>query len=92
MEKKIPLNSFLVETRMKMPLYDYLGQCIRTIEKIPEKNMLHGLGELMDEGTKKFVRTRLKSEVLSLLELYRNFPVTGSGIGGLTPGGMINFD
>jgi hypothetical protein len=76
MEKKVPLNPSLVETRMKMPLYDYLGQCIRKIEKIPERNMLHGLGELMDGGTKNFVRTRLKSEVLSLLELYRNFPRT----------------
>jgi predicted nucleotidyltransferase component of viral defense system len=75
MENRVPVNKSLVETRMKMPLYDYLGQCSKEIEKIPEKNMLHGLGELMDDTMRNFVRTRLKGEVLSLLELYRTFPI-----------------
>jgi hypothetical protein len=48
---------------------------MRKIEKVPEKNMLHGLGELMDDRVKSFVRSRLKSEVLSLLEIYRAFPL-----------------
>jgi hypothetical protein len=75
MDKRISLNKSLVESRMKIPLYDYLGQCIREIEKMPEKNMLHGLGELTDDAMRNFIRTRLKSEALSLLELYRNFPI-----------------
>jgi hypothetical protein len=37
--------------------------------------MLHGLGDLMDEKTKNFVRTRLKKEVLGFLEFYRDFPL-----------------
>jgi predicted nucleotidyltransferase component of viral defense system len=75
MDKKTALNKALVERRMKMPLSDYLGECMRKIEKVPEKNMIHGLGDLMDDGVKSFVRGRLKSEVLSLLEIYRAFPL-----------------
>ena len=29
----------------------------------------------MDEETKKFVKTRLKAEVISLLRLYKEFPI-----------------
>jgi predicted nucleotidyltransferase component of viral defense system len=77
MKNHVPLNKFLVETRMKMTLDIYLSECITAIEKIPRKNMLHGLGELMDNKMKDFVRTRLKEDVLALLELYRNFPIVG---------------
>jgi hypothetical protein len=75
MKNRIPLNKFLIETRMKMPLDTYLSECSKAIEKTPGKNMLHGLGELMDNKMKDFVRVRLKEEVLSLLELYRKFPI-----------------
>jgi predicted nucleotidyltransferase component of viral defense system len=78
MKNRSPINNSLVETRMQMPLGDYLEECIKKIERIPKKNMLHGLGELMDNKMKDFVRTRLKDEVLSLLTLYRNFPITAA--------------
>jgi predicted nucleotidyltransferase component of viral defense system len=75
MKNRVPLNKSLVETRMKMSLETYLSECITAIEKTPGKNMLHGLGELMDNKMKDFVRARLKEDVLSLLELYRKFPI-----------------
>jgi predicted nucleotidyltransferase component of viral defense system len=75
MDKKTTLNKALVERRMGMPLSDYLGECMSKIEKVPEKNLLHGLGDLMDDKVKNFVRSRLKSEVLSLLDIYRAFPL-----------------
>jgi predicted nucleotidyltransferase component of viral defense system len=79
MEKCSPLNKALIETRMNMPLAAYLDACIEKIKTLPEKTMLHGLGDLMDEKTKDFVRTRLKKETLGFLEFYRDFPLI-SGI------------
>lgn len=35
--------------------------------------MLNGLGELMDEATKKFVRTKLRVETINLLRYYKEF-------------------
>jgi len=83
MRDRVPVNRALVEGRMKMPLEDYLARCAQAIEKRPNRNMLAGMGELMDDKTKDFVRTRLKSETLSLLELYRRFPVTEEPVPGM---------
>jgi len=76
MRDKVPVNRALVEKRMNMPLEEHLARCVKAIEKMPGRNMLAGLGELMDNKTKDFVRNRLKSETLAFLELYRQFPVT----------------
>jgi len=75
MQHKTPLNGSLVETRMDMPLADYLQKCIDTLESMSDKGMLNGLGELMDEETKKFVRTKLRTEAITLLKFYKQFPL-----------------
>ncbi|TVQ91821.1 MAG: nucleotidyl transferase AbiEii/AbiGii toxin family protein [Bacteroidetes bacterium] len=75
MQKRTPLNRQIVEKRMKTDLVDYLQRCIDVVEKMNEKRMLSGLGDLMDEETKKFVKTRLKQDTITLLRMYREFPV-----------------
>ncbi len=77
MDRKTPINAAIVEARMEMPLADYLGKCIDTLESMTDKGMLNGLGELMDEDMKKFVRTKLRTETITLLKFYRQFPVLG---------------
>ncbi|MCC8035287.1 MAG: nucleotidyl transferase AbiEii/AbiGii toxin family protein [Rikenellaceae bacterium] len=75
MHNKMPLNKSIVETRMGMPLADYLQKCIDTLESISDKGMLNGLGELMDDDMKKFVRTKLRSETITLLKFYKQYPL-----------------
>lgn len=75
MKNKTPLNKSIVETRMGKPLDVYLQSCIDTLNATPDKGMLNGLGELMDETVKKFVRTKLRSETISLLTFYKQFPI-----------------
>ena len=75
MQNKTPLNKTIIETRMQMPLSDYLQKCIDTLEKMSDKGLLNGLGELMDEDRKKFVRTKLRTETITLLKFYQQFPV-----------------
>lgn len=75
MNNKTLLNKSIVETRMKIPLADYLQKCIDTLEGMSDKGILDGLGELMDEEMKKFVRSRLRTETISLLKFYRQFPM-----------------
>ncbi len=77
MERKTPLNAAIVEARMGMPLSDYLEKCIDTLERMPDRGMLNGLGELMDDQMKKFVRTRLRTETITLLKFYQQFPIMG---------------
>lgn len=75
MQKRTPINKQIIEKRMNKPLEAYLQQCIESVEKLNEKKILSGLGELMEEETKKFVKTRLKQETLTLLRMYKEFPI-----------------
>ena len=64
-----------METRMQTSWDDYIQKCIQSLEKLSDKGMLNGLGELMDEETKKFVRTKLRTETIDLLGMYKKFPI-----------------
>ena len=75
MQKQTPLNKSIVEFRMKMPYEVYMQTCIDRLGEIRETKLLQGIGELMNEELKSFVRTKLKSETIHLLEFYKNFPI-----------------
>ncbi len=76
MENRMPINKKIVEERMKMPFADYLQNCIDALSKLSNKNLLNGLGELVDNKTKHFVRTKLCNETVLLLQFYKEFPIT----------------
>ncbi len=75
MKNRTPINKAIVETRMKMPLGDYIQKCIEQLQSMTDKGLLNGLGELMDEEMKKFVRTELRNETISFLMFYKEFPI-----------------
>lgn len=75
MEKRTPLVRRIIEERMGMKMEDYLGKCIERLSSLPNSGLLNGLGELMDEELKKFVRTKLLKETVTLLQFYQTFPL-----------------
>ncbi len=75
MQKQTPINKEIVEYRMKMSLADHIQKCINQIESISDRSLLQGLGELMDDKTKTFVRNKLSKEVIGLLKFYKDFPI-----------------
>ena len=75
MQKQTPINKQIVEERMKKPLADYLQDCIDNLENRSDRNLLQGLGELMDEEMKKFVKTKLRIETISLFKIYKDLPL-----------------
>lgn len=75
MDKQIPVNKSIVETRMKMPFTAYLQKCIMQLESMSGKGLMHGMGELMEPGIKKFVKTKLRTETITLLKFYKDFPL-----------------
>ena len=76
MTLRTPINKEIVEARMNMSFSDYLDLCIDSLEKKSDKGILNGLGELMDEESKKFVRTKLRRETIDLLRFYKEYPIT----------------
>ncbi len=75
LDKQIPVNKDIVETRMKMPFAECLQNCIQALEEISDKRMLQGLGEVLDADMKKFVRAKLRTETITLLKFYKEFPI-----------------
>jgi len=81
MHQKTPLNKNIVEKRMNMEVKQYMDVCIKKIEKLPGKNLLNGIGELVDHNLKTFVRENLKAETIQLLKIYREFPLFSENSG-----------
>ena len=70
-----PVNANIVESRMGMPLQDYLQRCIDTVEQMSDKSIMNGLGELTDGEMKKFAKTKLRKETVALLNFFKTFPI-----------------
>ncbi len=66
------INKEIVEKRTKIKFVNYLEKCIKLIENIPNRSILSGIGELIDEKQKHWVKTNLKSDTLFLLKLMLN--------------------
>ena len=76
MQRRTPINYKIVETRMGMSTTDYLQKCIDFLETMNERGLLNGMGELMDDETKKFVRAKLRLDTIFLLKTYKEFPLS----------------
>jgi predicted nucleotidyltransferase component of viral defense system len=75
MKNQFPVNKSIVETRMNTSYSDYLQKCIDRLDSINDKGLLQGLGELMNNEMKKFVRSKLRVETIGLLKFYKDFPI-----------------
>jgi len=52
-----------------MPFKDFIAKCIAGLEKLPDRNILSGIGELLDVKQKAWVKAKLKPETIFYLKL-----------------------
>ena len=64
-----PINKRIVEERSNMPFLDFLKKCIVKLEKMNDKYILDGLGDLISESQKDWVRAKLKQETVIYLKM-----------------------
>ena len=64
-----PINREIVETRSGMSFDETLLQCIAMLEKMDNKHILDGLGELLSDSQKDSMREKLKSDTIFQLKL-----------------------
>lgn len=69
LSKNFPLNEDIVKARTNQSLKLLVTTCIDQIEKIPSRNVLSGLGELLSPSQKDWARTKLRPETISLLTI-----------------------
>lgn len=63
------INWDVAKFRTKLGLKTYLRKCLDLLEKKPPKSILRGLGELLNNKTKVWVRENLLKETIFLLKL-----------------------
>ena len=66
------IEAAVVRERTGLSVAAYLSACIVAIEKVKEVDVLHGLGELLDEKQKTWVKKNLKSDTIFLLKNYQS--------------------
>jgi len=63
------INKSIIEERSGLSYKEVLALCIVLLEKMDNKHILDGLGELLSENQKDWARTKLKTEVIFFLKL-----------------------
>jgi predicted nucleotidyltransferase component of viral defense system len=67
-----PIRREIIERRTRLSFLEFLGKCIDIVEKKRERDILSGIGELVEEHQKQWVRAKLKTEALFSLGLLRD--------------------
>lgn len=63
-----PINRKLVEDRAKIPFREVLVKCVELLEKMDNRHILDGLGEMLIESRKDWARAKLRTETIFLLK------------------------
>ncbi len=64
-----PINRAIVEARAGMPFKDLVQKCIEQLEKMNDRNILDGVGELLTESQKDWARAKLRTDTIFLLKV-----------------------
>lgn len=68
LEHHWPLNREIVESRSGLSFRDMLKKCAEQLEKMDNRIILSGLGELISGSKKDWVRSKLREETIFLLK------------------------
>ena len=66
------ISDDVVRARTNKTVKEHLSDCISTIEQVKDNQILQGLGELLNEKEKVWVKTHLKNEAIFLLKNYQS--------------------
>ena len=62
-----PINKTIVETRSGVSFVELVAKCVEQLEKMSNRHILVGLGELLSESQKDWARAKLRTETVFLL-------------------------
>jgi len=69
LKNNLPVNKKIIKDRTGMEFDEFLKKSIAKLEQIGDKNILSGMGELLDEKQKDNVKKNLKNDTIFLLKL-----------------------
>jgi predicted nucleotidyltransferase component of viral defense system len=65
-----PINKELVESRAKLPFKEVLVKGVELLEKMANRHIIDGLGEMLTEPKKDWARAKLRAETIFLLKAW----------------------
>lgn len=72
LKDNIKINHEIIKQRTNMDVSEYIDYSIYTIKNIKKTSLLNGIGELVDEDAKSFVKNKLQDETINLLGIYKS--------------------
>ncbi len=69
LKNRWPINKEIVEKRTKMSFKDHLKKCIEFVESLSDRNILSGMGELLDDKQKAWAKAHLRKDTIFLLKV-----------------------
>lgn len=69
LRQRFPINQQIVQERSGMSFDDLVRTCIRQLEKLSNRHILDGVGELLTPSQKDWAKAKLREETISLLQL-----------------------
>ena len=67
-----PINKEIVEKRTNMPFKDFLQKCIDLLEEKSNRNILSGIGEILNPKQKAWIKANLRKDTIFLLNVKRD--------------------
>lgn len=64
-----PINEKIITQRTGLSFHDFLQHCIDNLEKLSNRGILSGIGELLDTEQKTWAKEKLRTDTLLLLSL-----------------------
>jgi predicted nucleotidyltransferase component of viral defense system len=69
LKSRYPINKEIVENRAQMPFDQLMEKCIAQLEKMCNRHILDGVGELLTARQKDWAKAKLREETIALLAL-----------------------
>lgn len=69
-KKSLDIDAAILQARTGKIMKEYLSDCVTLIKKIKDNEILQGLGELLSEKEKIWIKNHLRSETIFMLRNY----------------------
>lgn len=69
LKERFPINKVIVEKRSGVSFGAQIQECIGQLEKMSNRNILDGVGELLTVSQKDWAKAKLRAETIALLKL-----------------------
>jgi len=68
LKNNFPINKEVVEERAGMSFENFIKKCVSQLEKTSNRNILDGLGELLNRSQKDWAKVKLRTDTIFLLQ------------------------